>query len=372
MMENSRNTIIVLHVLGTIDLGGVENRIMDLYRSLNRNKIQFYFAVHTTDKTLHSDEIAELGGKVYFIPKFNGLNLIQYIVSWIKLFRLNKDIDIVHGHMTTTAFIYNLIARFMGIQVRIAHSRNSNKDSFSKKVLSKMSRFPSNYFMAVSKKAAESEFGKKISCSKTIYFPNAINIQKFRFSEHKRNALRKNLRVDDDFVFGHVGRFHFQKNHVFLLKLFKLIYQYLPKSKLILVGEGELLDEINSQIIDLGLKDRVTIVDKTPYVEKYYSVFDAFIFPSLYEGLPGVLIEAQANGLTSFVSSNISNEVKITSGIHFIDGYNIQHWANYILENLPSKRFNEIDKLVEQGFDSQVSAKLYADFYHRTLLEVNE
>lgn len=366
-MIKKNQIIIVLHVLGTIDIGGAENRIMDIYRGIDREKVQFYFAAHDNKNTHHKNEILELGGKVFYLPKFKGYNLLEYIKCWDNLFTNNIEIDIVHGHMTTTAFIYNYIANKKGIKNRIAHSRNSNKDTLLKKVLSKFSRFSSNLFMAVSKEAAISEFGHKIAKYKTTYFPNAVELNKFKFSYDKRNIIRKKLKIEEDFVFGHVGRFHPQKNHKFIIKLFDRLAHEIPRSKLILIGEGKLKKNIRLLISKYNLEDKVIIIDKTPQIEDYYSVFDALLFPSLYEGLPGVIVEAQANGLISFVSSNITQEVKITSAAHYIDGYDLDKWSSYINLHIPHKRINEINAMIKKGFDNKNIADNYATYYYRLL-----
>lgn len=345
MAQNVR----VLHVLGSLNAGGAESRIMDIYRHIDRSKIQFDFAIHTSEKCFFTDEVLELGGKIYTLPKFNGLNYFRYKNAWNSILKQNQN-SIIHGHMTTTAFIYLRLAQKMGFKKRIAHARNSNKDSYVKKILSKLARFYATDLLAVSKKAAISEFGFRRTSKDVKIIPNGVDYKNFIYNPQKRIEIRKKLGIsNNEILILHVGRFHKQKNHFFIIKVFNEISKLSKNTSLVMVGDGKLKAKINNEVNKLGLSDRTHFVDVTKNVSDYMSASDAFILPSHYEGLSGALIEAQVNGLVVFSTIHEKEQAKISNNYYYISlKKGSFFWAKKILKNI--KNHDESKHLIKMDY----------------------
>ena len=359
MAQNVR----VLHVLGSLNAGGAESRIMDIYRHIDRSKIQFDFAVHTSKKCFFTDEVLELGGKIYTLPKFNGLNYFRYKNAWKSILKKNKN-SIIHGHMTTTAFIYLKLAKKRGFKKRIAHARNSNKDSYVKKILSQLSRFYATDLFAVSKEAAVSEFGPKLLKQKVRILPNLISYTKYSFSSGLRHSMRLELGILDQSVIIHIGRFHKQKNHIFLIKLFSEYLKINPTAILIMIGDGELLDEIKQRCRNLGIIDHTIFLSNRSDIAGLLSASDCMVFPSLYEGLPGSLLEAQINNLPVITSDNVTKEVIISDRIAYINlATHEKKWIDKIEYYLKLKREPVKSKSINQRFSVTSSIKYIEKLY---------
>lgn len=354
----------VLHVLGSLNAGGAESRTMDIYRNIDRSKIQFDFAIHTDEHCFFTDEVLSLGARIFTLPRFKGINYFEYKKAWEELFKKNKNLKIVHGHMTTTAFIYLKIAKQFGIKKRIAHARNSNKENVVKKILSKFAHVYATNLLAVSKEAAVSEFGKKRTYYKVEVIPNAIDIERFKFKEGQRKLIRDKLGINSsDKIIIHVGRFHKQKNHLFILKIFKELVSYNQNLKLILIGEGREKKHISKFIEHNNLNEKVYFFGVQPDVENYLCASDLFIFPSIYEGFPGALLEAQINGLPCIAAENITNEIFISTDAFPLDIDSSKEWIK-LAQKLLLKSFSRI---IEENLYSKYDVKrvfnFYQDFY---------
>lgn len=352
----------VLHVLGSLNAGGAESRIMDIYRHIDRSKIQFDFAIHTPEKCFFTDEVLELGGKIYTLPKFKGINYFQYKNTWKSILKKNRN-SIIHGHMTTTAFIYLKLAKKMEIKKRIAHARNSNKDSNIKKILTKLARFHATDLLAVSNEAAISEFGPKLLKQKVRILPNLIAYSKYSFSSELRQSTRQKLGILDQSVIIHIGRFHKQKNHKFLIKLFSAYLKINPTAVLIMVGDGDLLDVIKQKCIDLGIIEHIIFLSNRRDITGLLSASDCMVFPSLYEGLPGSLLEAQINNLPVITSDNITSEVKISERISFLDSMSPNIWIKEINNYLKIDRKPTINYDIDQRFNVLNSIQIFNFLY---------
>lgn len=361
-----KQPIRVLHVFGRLDAGGAESRTMDIYREIDKTKIQFDFAIHTEDECVFSQEVRDLGGKIFTFPRFNGKNYYQYKKKWINFFEKNSNYKIIHGHQTSVAFIYLNVAKQFNIPVRIAHSRNSNKDSKIKKYTSKLSRYAATDLFAVSKVAGASEFGKRLLRNEKVrIIPNGIDAAKYSFKQDIRIKKRKELKVDDKLVIGHIGRLHSQKNHEFLLQIFKELLKINKQAKLLLIGEGELQKQINQRLLDLKIEKHVELLGERSDVPDLLQAFDVLLFPSLYEGLPGVVLEAQAAGLPSIISDTITREVKITDLVEYnsLDAPAME-WATKSLSIVEkTERKNMYPEFVKTGYDIDSVSKQYQDFY---------
>jgi len=315
--EVQKKPIIVAQVMGKWLGNGVESVIMNYYRHLDHSKVQFDFICDEDSTRIPYDEIKKLGGRVFLVPKYQ--NLPKYLKALEKLFKDNKY-RIVHSNISTLSVFPLYAAKKAGVPFRISHSHSTSnpkewKRNLIKNILRPFSkRYATDYF-ACSELAGRYLFGNKsFDQGKVKIIHNAIDIDKFKFDEVARKKLRKEFGIKDStIVVGHVGRFVQQKNHTFLVDVFKGYHKKNPDSKLLLVGSGPLEDEIKKKVERLDLKDSVLFLGQRDDINKLYSVMDVFCLPSLYEGLPVVGVEAQAAGLPTIFSNRISKEVIVSS-----------------------------------------------------------
>ena len=341
---------------------------MNLYRHIDRSKVQFDFLVHTTKKCFFDDEIRSLGGRIFSVPYYKIINGLQYKKSLNNFFSEHPEIKIVHGHLGSCAHIYLKIAKKYGC-FSIAHSHNTKPQSLSiKNVLYRLftykTRRTADYFFGCSMAAAEYRFGKKIAHSeKCSVLKNAIDLQQFAYSEDARNEIRKEFGLKDEFVIGHIGRFNPQKNHSFLIDVFEEIHRLNSNAVLVMLGDGYLKPSIESIVNKNGLHDKVIFTGVRSDANRFLSAFDLFFFPSLYEGLPVTMIEAQANGLPIVCSDSITKEVDVSNTVRYYSlSYSAKNWADYI-NSIVFQRFDLFSELKKNGYDINESSKKLALFY---------
>lgn len=359
----------ILHVLGTLNRGGAETMIMNIYRSIDRTKIQFDFMIHTDKECDYNDEIIKFGGKIYNVPRYIGRNHFKYKKAWDSFFNIHPEYKIVHGHMRSTASIYLKIAKKHGlITIAHSHSTSSRGNKFEQLVKNIMQfpiRYIADYLFACSDEAGKWLFGRNV-LNKGNYkvIKNAIDIEKYTFNEVKRNEIRETLSIEDKFVVGHVGSFTYPKNHKFLISVFYEVQKQYKDSILLLVGDGELRPYIQKQIDDLGINDKVKLTGVVANVNDYMQAMDVFVFPSLWEGLPVTVVEAQASGLQCFISDKVTEEVCITPCIKSISlNESVKNWAYKIIFSKKNRRYETSFYMERSGFDIYDSVKLLTKFY---------
>ncbi len=368
-----KEPIRILHVLGGLNLGGAESRIMDLYRHIDKKEIQFDFLVHSSAEEYFDKEIRDLGGNVYRIPRFKVYNWFAYKKAVKRFFSEHQEFRAVHGHMTSTASIYLPIAKKAGVPIAIAHARSAGVPGGIKGVLTKIIRFPlkyrADYCLACSGAACESVYGKKwVREGRAEVIPNAIDASQYDYDASQREAVRKKLDLEDKLVIGHVGSFRTPKNHAFLLQVFSEIYKKRKDAVLLLLGEGELMDTIKQQAAVLGLSEAVYFLGNQK-AAPYYQAFDFLVFPSLYEGLPGTVVEAQTAGLRCLVSDTVTGEVKITDLAEFYSlDKTAKEWADYVLGHCRYERAGRLAEVKEAGFDIESQIEKYKKIYRKNLL----
>ena len=364
----------VLHVLGATNIGGAESRIMDMYRNIDKEKVQFDFLVHTEKEGFFNKEIRELGGRIYSVPRFRMYNYFAYKKALEKFFETHSEFKAVHGHMTSTAAIYLPIAKKEGIPMTIAHARSAGVDQGIKGKLTKWLRKHlserTDYCFACSRIAGEAVFGEKcIKGGKVKVIPNAIEVAKFQYDSDLREEMRKELGVQEAFVIGHVGRFHYAKNHEFLVQIFAEIKKQKENAVLLLLGDGGLMTDVKAQVKQLGLEDSVLFMGNQNDVSKYYQAMDYLVFPSRFEGMPGTIVEAQAAGLPSLISDTITGEVKVTELVQYASlNESAKQWADKICAGKETERRSRMDELGTAGFDVTVQIKWYEKFYTKGML----
>ncbi len=361
------NKVKVLHVIGSMNCGGAEMMLMNLYHNIDRQKVQFDFVEHTNERALYDDEIEKLGGKIYHCPRFTGKNYFEYRKWWNVFFKDDgRQYDIIHGHIGSSAAIYLKCAKENGTYT-IAHSHNTKGTwSFKEMVyrlLSKRVVGVADAFFACSKAAGQDRFGRNTTFH---VLNNAIDTEKYLFSEQIREEVRHELGIKDEFVMGHVGRFNYQKNHEFLIDIFaELIRKGNNNIKLLLVGDGEEKEHIKNKVEKLNLLEKVIFVGIRSDVERLLQAMDIFVFPSLFEGLPVSIVEAQAAGLRCVISNKVSTECIITKDLVTTRDLaeSVTSWAQHILDRIDYVRRNTYDEIKNHGFDIAETTRWLEEFY---------
>ena len=378
----------VLHVLGNTNLGGAESRIMDLYRHTDRNRVQFDFLVHSGEEGFYEKEIRELGGRIFRVPRFRIYNYFSYRKALKEFFQKHHEFALVQGHMTSTAAIYLPIAKKAGVKKTAAHARSAGVDKGLKGTMTRFLRRnladKADYLFTCSELAGISVYGEKaVREGKTIFIPNAIDCAGFTFDPEKRKKMREELGLTDALIIGHVGRFHYAKNHEYLLRVFAELCRMSAgaggstaetgadqKYHLILLGEGPLMEDTRKLAEELGVADRVHFLGNHKNIADYYQAMDYFVYPSRYEGMPGTIVEAQASGLPCLMSDTICREVIATE---LVETMSIEKepkvWAEGLqrrIDALVSKQENRekyAAKMAAAGFDVQAQAERMMRFY---------
>ncbi|WLR49128.1 glycosyltransferase family 1 protein [Halobacillus litoralis] len=343
----------VLHVVVNMNRGGAETLIMNLYRNIDRSKVQFDFL--TCKKGVFDKEIEEMGGKIHRIPYVTDVGHRKYIKSLQKFFQENQNYRIVHSHMDKMSGFVLRAAKHADIPVRIAHSHNTSSEGGAgaklyKWYAGKQVSSAATEMYACSNSAAYWLFKKKAASAHIL--KNGIEQKKFSFTTSARVKVRSSLLIDKDtLLLGHVGRFSLQKNHMFLLEVFAEYRKRNPDSKLMLVGEGDLKEKITEKVKKLGIENDVLMLGVRSDINELLQAIDVFLFPSFHEGLPVTLIEAQGAGIPCLISDRISEEVDM--GIDLIkqlpiSPVSISRWLDEIdrtsngqRKPIPSDPFNE-------------------------------
>lgn len=348
--------------------GGAESLIMNLYRNMERTKIQFDFL--TCKEGVFDSEITEMGGVIYRIPYISDIGPLGYRKELNTFFKAHKHFQIVHCHMDKMSGLVLRAAKSAGIPIRISHSHNTKSEGGLAARLYKWYAgqwiLPnSTNLLACSDDAAKWLFKEK-SHSTTI-IRNGIEIKNFTFSSKIRKEIRQELKLNDQqFVLGHVGRFNHQKNHSFLIDVFAHWNKKNEDSVLILVGDGELQADIERKIKRLNLKDKVYLLGSRSDINRLLQAFDLFLFPSLHEGIPVSLIEAQGAGLPCLISDAISKDVDMGMNVvEYAPITNSDLWVENInkIKEQQAKRNKISNGLLKHGYDIKETAHYIEDYY---------
>lgn len=302
----------VAQVLNRMDSGGIEAVVMNYYRNIDRSKVQYDFYFAADSRLPQREELERLGAGLYPVPAYS--KPFQYHMALYQAFRA-RGYSIVHAHLSTMSLFALFAAWRAGVPVRICHNHTTAHKSEGKRTMLKYLLRPFNKvfatdYFACGETAGRWMYGDRcFDAGKVAVLPNAIQTEKYRYDSAARLALRQELGLPQEaFVVGHVGRFMHQKNHRFLLQLFAAFAAQKPEAWLLLIGEGELQQEMEELAVQLGVRQRVIFTGARPDVNKLYSVMDVFCLPSYYEGMPLVAWEAQANGLQCLFADTISRE----------------------------------------------------------------
>ncbi|MEC3966149.1 glycosyltransferase family 1 protein [Flagellimonas halotolerans] len=371
----------ILHVLTIMNRGGAETMVMNYYRNINRELVQFDFLLHRKETGAFDNEILSLGGKIYRMPSISPRNYFKYQKELEQFFDEHPEYQVVHSHLNALSSIIFKVAKKKGIKTRIAHShlavepfvflkvfkpntdiKATIKDS-TQSLIRRRIRHLSTHYFACGEKAGDWLFGKS-NRDKVKIINNAVNAKDFLYNSEIRKKVQNELGLEDRKIIGHVGRFNEQKNHFLLIDIFHRLLQKNPNCTLLLVGGGNLKSKVQHKVGQLGITKEVVFLGLRDDIPELLQVFDLFLFPSLYEGLPVTLIEAQASGLKIVASDTITNEVDITGLITFCGLTDpIDHWAEEVDKNLTYKRKNMLSSIVQGQYDIVENAKNLQEFY---------
>ncbi len=359
----------ILQVVSTMNRGGLESMLMSLYRNIDRKKIQFDFVVHTDEKGSFDDEILSLGGKIYHAPRYTVLNGFQYKNWWKSFFLSHKEYQIIHSHTYSIASIQLPIAKRNGLTTIVHCHSSSTGTGIKGKIKTVLQRdvgAAADYLFSCSQKAGEWLFGKDCR-EKENYFllKNAVKTDMFVFDENIRTEIREELQISDKFVIGNVGRIDALKNHSYLLEVFKAILEKKENAKLLLVGDGILREQIEKKAEELNIRDKVIMTGVRTDVNKLLQAMDCFVFPSLREGLPVTVVEAQAAGLPCFISDRVTDEVCVTDLVEMLSiDEEPTVWSEKILAKASGfVRENMKEQIAKSGYDIESTAKWLTEFY---------
>jgi glycosyltransferase involved in cell wall biosynthesis len=344
-----KEPIRILQVVTVMNLGGIENFLMTLYRNIDKTKIQFDFLVHRHEVGAFDDEIRELGGKIYKMDPLSPLKYFTYRNKLKHFFHGHPEFKIVHSHINANSALVLSVAKSMGVPVRIAHAHIDTTGGNNKQFKNFLRKLLKNYTtqnFACSKSAGKWLYGQ----GKFEVFNNSIDTRKFEFRNYDvRNRVRKALNIGkDEIIIGNIARFSEQKNHRFLINIFNEYVKLNSRVKLLLVGDGELKSSICNQIEELGLKDKVIFTGAVKNSNDYLNAMDIFLFPSFYEGLPVVLVETQCNGVPILLTNTISKEIELTDLINRKSlESSAKEWADEIQSIIEKYNTNDRSKYIQ-------------------------
>lgn len=361
-------TVRVLQVIGLACGGGVESVIMNYYRNIDKDKVQFDFVVHKNPLKSFVDEAEKYGGKVYEVTPYTK-NIFAFTYELYKIIK-NGHYNIVHSNMNSLSGFPLFAAWLAGARVRILHNHTTDTKAEGlrtvlKRTLRPFAKMFANKYWACSELAAEWMYGKQgVNAGKVTIVNNAIDLDKFAFNQEKRDKLRKELGLDGKFVIGHVGRFMKQKNHEFLIDIFAEVAKEKDNAVLVLIGEGPLMDPIRDEVSVLHLQNKVIFLGVRNDVADLYNAMDVFVLPSFYEGLPVVGVEVQANGLPFFCSDKVTREILITDSIKLLPlDLGAIKWANEILRAKRIPFAETLKGMQESGFGISNEARKLEERY---------
>lgn len=356
-------------IMGKMHSGGKKNLVMEYYRHIDKSSIQFDFICDEDSNAIPTEEIEALGGRVFVVPRYQ--NIIANIKAIEKICKENKY-KIAHGYNGTMNIFGVYAAWRAGIPVRINESismaHKSDKKTIIKNILKPFSRCFATHFMANGEACGKWQFGKLYEEGKVAIFKTVINTAENQFQPELRDKCREEFELEDNMVIGHIGRLTAQKNTLFILDIFAEILKIEEKAKLLIIGDGDLREDMLKKIDDLGIKESVLYLGRREDIKQFYNAMDGFLLPSLYEGLPVVGVEAECSGLPMFFSTEIPEESSPCSDIGTFIGLDksATEWARIVVEKIKQvERKDHSKEVKEAGFDSVTEAGKLLGYYEK-------
>lgn len=362
----------ILHVVGKMHRGGMESMIMNYYRHMDRERVQFDFLTHYQAEGAFDREIEQMGGRIFRMSVLEDKNVVKYLLDLTRFFRTHREFEIVHGHLTSLGVFYMPIAARAGARVRIIHAHTASHVPGIKGGLTFLLQLPlkhfANWFFACSQEALHWLMsGGTPNPQRTVILNNAIDVSAYRFTPALRARTRARLNLENKRIVGHVGALSPLKNHAFLLEIFNEFSKRIPDAVLVLVGDGELKEKLVQRVRTLGLTDKVFFLGERDDVNELLQAFDLFLFPSVSEGMGIALIEAQAAGLPCFAATALPREVRITEMLHCLPlEQNAEFWAREMTAYCAQTQAPRPDMcaaVARRGFDVAEKALWLERFY---------
>lgn len=367
----------VLHIKYSLGYDGASMQELQWAKKL-KNDVTFDWLVFGNGEKSIEEEFKKIGSNIHIMKEAGGrAGKVNKYIGMYKYIK-SKKYDIVHVDTEAlTAWGFLACALFAGSKKRIMHSHNTfqqdisglKKSSYVKKLNRFLMRIFATEYVACSLDAAKWLFPTSI-IDKCVIMPNGIDCDKFAYNENARKILRKELNIDGTVVLGHVGRFCGQKNQRFLIDLFCELIDKNVGLRLLLLGDGEDLSKIKQYAFERGVEDKVIFTGNVTNVNNYLSAMDIFVFPSLFEGLGIVGVEAQCEGLECFVSNHVPEELNVTGKVKYLPLEDMNLWINEIkqaiemLKNCPNNNRSECNNIVrETDYNIERSSKLLLDLY---------
>lgn len=373
----SNEPIRILQIGMSSNKGGIETYLMRQFEHVDHDKVMYDFVNNDSNHDMvFSEQLKKNGGKIYRIKSRRSNPLLHYWQWVCLLVKVHKKYQGIVLNASSDLYIFPLLAAvFLRIPLRIMHSHTTGYEiqvGWARKILSRIHRkllpYCCTHYFACSIKAGKWMYGEKRPFT---VIHNAIDSALFRFDRAKRMQVRKKLEIGEcQFVMGHVGRFCYPKNHLFLIDIFYTFHEKYPNSILLLIGNGELqfLKKVQDKVSTYKLHDSVLFLGERDDIPDLMQAMDCFVLPSRFEGLPVVGIEAQAAGLLCFFSANITREVGITSSAYFISiESEAKLWAGNIAEHIFDSRKDTKEEIVAAGYDIQQEAKRVEYLYEELL-----
>lgn len=366
----------VLHIVSTMDRGGAETLIMNIYRNIDRKKIQFDFITHTPMKCDFEDDIIELGGRIFKISSLGQLGPFSYVRALMKIMS-SHSYEAVHIHTDFQGGFPALAAKLSGVKIRICHSHSNSwprgkkfLDQTALKIFQSLIKISSNRFCSCSSEAAKFLFGKRsFKTSKVKILNNGIDLTQFENIQENRNEILSELGLPVGAkIIGHVGRFSTSKNQTFILKVLKKLLEEDNQIFALLVGDGPLKQGVEEEALKLGIVDHIRFLGVRSDIPRLMRHFDVFLFPSLFEGFGIVTIEAQSTGTPCVMSEMVPRSTDMGLGLvtylNLDESVNV--WCNKVLGAFKVERPNNqliVEAITKKGFSIQSNINDWLELY---------
>jgi glycosyltransferase EpsF len=367
----------ILHIVSSMDRGGAETLIMNVYRNLDRSRVQFDFITHTTDMGDYEDEIVQLGGRIFTIPSLGQLGPLLYMKELVKIMSANSFIA-VHTHTDYQGGFPALAAKLSGIKKRICHSHSTDwpkgsrfLDKVTLKALQTIIKFSATNYCSCSKEAAKFLFGPRmVNSGKVSILKNGIDITEFSIVDNnsKNNVMEELNLQENTKVIGHVGRFSDSKNHIFILKVLKKLLEEDDHYVAVLIGDGPNKSQVEKEAKKLGVLNHLKFLGIREDIPRLMKAFDIFLFPSKFEGFGIVTLEAQCSGTPCVIADTVPKTTDMGLGLTtFISlGESLDTWCNKVKEAISMERPDNrliIENVTNRGYNIRNNVNDWIDLY---------
>lgn len=360
-------------VVGKMNPGGKKSLIMEYLHHIDKSKFQFDFICDADTIDMPVKEIQELQGRVFIIPPYQ--NIFRNMFEMYRICRKN-DYQIMHAYNSTMNIFPMFVAWLSGIPVRISESismaHSGDWKTVLKVILKPMSKWFANCYMACGSDCGRWQFGEgAFRAGKVDVFKSIIDTRKNDYDAGLREKTRKLHGWEKNIVIGHIARFIEQKNSLRVIEIFAAIAKKESRAVMCLIGDGALKNAMFKRAEELGIRDKIAYLGRREDIQQFYNAMDAFILPSLYEGLPIVGLEAACSGLPVILSTEITQEVKISNLSEFVElSQSDSEWADVVLlainRNWYNRRSHRLE-LQKMGFDVIIEAKRLEKYYGEKL-----